>query len=82
MSELKIGAKVEYLQGDKWLKGIVHGIKKYDDKNMQPVVMGYLVDTGKDESVEEILTPKGEDNVIVRQPEQVEVTPDNIRPAK
>lgn len=77
---LEVGADVEYLQKDKWRKGVIHGVRSYD-VNKKPVIT-YLVDTGKNEHVDEIITPDGEDNVTVRQPKQVEVSPDQIRPVK
>lgn len=50
---MKLGDKVKYLSGDKWLKGTIHGIRSADDEHGNAVVISYLVDTGKDLYVDE-----------------------------
>lgn len=79
---ISIGDKVEYLVGDKWKKGVVHGIKKAEAVKGPDITLGYLIDTGKDERVDEFVTEKGKPNLKFRQPEQVEVLPENIRAVK
>lgn len=56
MSKLhKIGAKVEYRLNSKWLKGVVHSIRSYEDpQTRKQTAMSYLVDTGKDDRIDEI----------------------------
>lgn len=77
---LDIGSKVLYKDTKgKERKGVIHAVQKVDTKSGSRVI-GYLVDTGKDERVDEIVTEKGEDNVFVRQPQQVEVELKNIKP--
>lgn len=78
--ELDVGDDVEYRVNGKWYKGVVHGVRNYEDgKTGKTVALSYLVDNGKNEHVHEIVTPEDEDNIKIRQPKQVEVTPDNIR---
>lgn len=122
---ISIGTKVEYRRGDKWLTGVVHGIKKAEAVKGPEIILGYLVDTGKDERVDEykynprdmeignrIQVAFGEQGITamdnpdealkiidtiskakdlpkseikmakVRQPQQVEVLPDDIRAVK
>lgn len=79
MAEFKLGEKVQYQKGDKWLKGVVHGVRKIDGKR-GPQITGYLIDTGKTHLEGEVETPKGEDNIPYSQPVQVDVTIDQIKP--
>lgn len=79
---MKIGDKIEYKSGDKWLPGVIHGIKKAEAVKGPDIVLGYLVDTGNDVRVDEIITEKGKPNIKVRQPEQVEVAAEDIRQVK
>lgn len=50
---MQAGDKVEYKVGGKWKSGIIHGVKKAEVKGSEQVV-GYLIDTGKDERVDEV----------------------------
>lgn len=76
------GDKVLYKgDGDQWLEGVVHGVRSFEDNKSKRLNVTYLVDTGEDLQSYEILTAKGKPNITVRQPEQVEVTPDNIKEA-
>lgn len=57
MNKLQIGAKVSYRDFDKagkekWKAGIIHGLTKVDTKS-GPKVLAYVVDTGKDDRVDE-----------------------------
>lgn len=78
---MQIGDTVIYNTSEGELIGTIHGIKKIDTKT-GPEIIGYLVDTGADVSVAEVETPKGKPNIFVRQPVQVEVSPENIKPEK
>lgn len=77
--ELDLGSEVEYLVGKTWRKGVIHSIRKTDEKGASKII-GYTIDTGKTWLEGEIVTPKGKDNIPYSQPVQVEVSPDNIRP--
>lgn len=79
---MQAGDKVEYKIGEKWKAGVIHGVKKAEAVKGPDIVLGYLIDTGKDARVDEIITEKGKKNITVRQPEQVEVLPENIRAVK
>ncbi len=79
---MKLGDKVEYKVGDKWKTGIIHAVRKAEAVKGPDIVLGYLVDTGKDVRLDEVVTDEGKDNIFVRQPEQVEVLPDDIRAVK
>ena len=81
------GDKVEYLVKDKWRNGVIHAVRKVDEKKGQRVI-AYLVDTGK---VERKKSYTGKlDNLpedidkrhVIDQPQQVEVLPENIRAVK
>lgn len=58
---LDIGSKVTYKDSKgKQRSGVIHAVRKVDTKSGTRVV-GYLVDTGKDERVDEIVRdPRGE----------------------
>lgn len=78
---MKIGDKVTYKKSSgKDAKGTIHAIRYVDTKSGKKV-LSYLIDTGKDEHLDEIVTDKDEKNIFVRQPEQVEVQPENVHPA-
>ena len=80
MAKLKIGQEVKW-RDDKdapWNKGVIHGIKKAEAVKGPDIILGYLVDTGGDYHIDEFKTPKGEEDIIIRQPEQVEVSPEHI----
>ncbi len=55
--DLELGAEVEYKTSSKkgavWRKGIIHAIKKAEAVTGPDIILGYLVDTGKDEHVDE-----------------------------
>lgn len=62
MSKLVLGAKVTYKDFDKkgkemWRDGVIHGITKVDTKS-GPRVLAYVVDTGKDEHIDEVTYDK------------------------
>ncbi len=124
MEELNIGQKVKYhLDDKKWRTGSVHAVRKVDTSSGRQAVIAYLVDTGKDERVDEYSVNKRDVEISkrsaklhrkylagskpnpekffeeveaisqqddlpeskvehhkVRQPEQVEVRPENIKP--
>ena len=40
------GQKVKYKQGDKWLKGIIHGVQTHKNENGVITKVVYLIDTG------------------------------------
>lgn len=92
---LSIGQKIEYLGEDKtWHVGKVHAVSKQTQKD-QEIVVGYAVDTGKTAREDIGAEPTGKKvkhpvtkklipemkSVKVRQPEQVFVTPEQIRGA-
>lgn len=121
MSKLDVGSKIQFrVPGDTtWYDGLVHGVKK-GDSNGKEIILGYIVDTGNDERLDEWKTNQRDDAInervnerltgnetvdevhaIVddvtsakdlpkskiikhsfRQPEQYEVTRDNIRLAE
>lgn len=78
MSELKQGDKVKYLHNDKWYNGVIHAVRKIDFQSSQHV-LSYLIDTGKDTRVDEIVTPKEVDNIYIRQPQQVDVLAKDVK---
>lgn len=64
-----------------WCRGVIHAVKTQEDpKNNRILSRTYLVDTGQDDRVDEIVTEEGEENIFIRQPQQIEVSPENIRP--
>jgi hypothetical protein len=71
MQEYQIGDKVNYNNGE---VGVVYGIRK----NEAGQVLEYLIDTGNDTRVDEIVTEGDAPNIFIRQPEQAEVQPENI----
>lgn len=78
MAEIEIGTKVKYLYDGQEADGVVHAVRKVDNPDGTQRVIGYLIDTGNDNRVDEIVTPKGKKNIFVRQPEQVDVKPEEI----
>jgi hypothetical protein len=78
--DLESGAKVKYHTGDeKWKNGVIHAVRKVDDIDGVPRVLTYLIDTGNDERIDEIVTPRGVPNLYNRQPEQVDVRPEFVK---
>ena len=54
MKTLDNGAKVKYRDANGELqKGVVHGVRKYEDAKGKVTKVTYLVDTGDDERVDE-----------------------------
>jgi len=70
--------EVSYYDGEEWRTGRVHAIKKLAKDNREYFV-SYLIDTGEDGQITEILTEEGEDNTYVRQPVLIEVHPANVK---
>ena len=65
---------------DRWLRGVIYGIKKMEDPKLNRLTrLTYIIDTGLDFSTDEIITAEDEENIVVRQPLQIEIHPDNIR---
>ncbi len=52
---MKIGDKVTYKTSDGVATGVIHGIRKVDSK-AGPRAISYLIDTGKDNRVDEYVT--------------------------
>lgn len=79
MTKLQLGAHVIYktTTGEEAV-GVIHAIKKVDTKSGSKIV-GYLVDTGNDNRIDEIVTEDETPNILVRQPEQIEVGINDIR---
>lgn len=84
---LEIGTDVEYFTGKVWRKGKVHGISQAENGNGEATKITYLVDTGKIfrkagfENIEDI-PEQIETTHAIEQPQQVAVTPENIRAAE
>lgn len=59
--EIDLGANILYRSTDskgveRWRKGVVHSVKKAEAVTGPDIVLGYLIDTGKDERVDEVTT--------------------------
>lgn len=80
--KLQAGDKVKYLNPDtgRMKTGTIHGVRKAEDSNGREDVISYLIDTGEDARLDEITTAEGEDNIIVRQPEQIDIHPNDVQP--
>lgn len=71
MKELQSGDKIKYrTSDDKWANGVIHGVRKVDT-TQGPKILSYLIDTGKEHPDHKGRTDK--------QPEQVEVLPEDVR---
>lgn len=73
------GDKVEYRQGEEWLKGTVHALKTHETPDGKITRIAYLIDTGNKIREDVGFNTKTGKEEIVRQPEQVEVEQDEIR---
>lgn len=75
MEQHEIGETITYTdENGVTTTGVVYGIKKVDNpKTGQAEVVGYLIDTGNDTRVDEIVTEGEEENIFIRQPEQIEL---------
>lgn len=76
----EIGDQVQYPDPDtgEIRIGVIHGVRKTETDGRTKIV-GYLIDTGEDERVDEIITSEDEDNITVRQPKQADVDPESVR---
>lgn len=114
--ELEAGDKIQYFQDGKWHKGVIHGVRNYEDAATNMITrITYLVDTGRNERVDEYpfdhrdreinkrvnaMVSKGKPHIEalnavlkhsdlpdnkpdverVRQPEQIELPAEHIKP--
>lgn len=80
MQKFEPGDKVKYQTKDgSWKNGVIHGVRKVDDVDGTPRIFTYLIDTGRDVRIDEILTPEGVNNLYERQPEQIDIPPNRVQ---
>lgn len=72
MTTLEQDTQVQYLHGGKWQKGVVYGVRKYENEQGIVSKLTYLVDTGKH---------VGEATGVFRQPEQIEIDQEFVKVA-
>lgn len=58
MNELQAGDKIQYRLFDKkgkehWFNGVIHGVRRYEERGFINRIT-YLIDTGRDERVDEL----------------------------
>lgn len=85
----KVGQLVQYMLPDRrskahWFNGTIHGIRRYENQKTNLITkITYLVDTGRDERIDEyLLDPETGESGTVRQPEQLELPAESLRLSK
>lgn len=81
-NEYEVDQRIQYCLFDKknkahWLEGKIHGVRRYEDAATNTITkITYLVDTGRDERVDEVHF-NHRDREVNRRINKLLVTPDN-----
>lgn len=79
---MEIGDKVQWQSRKKVRTGVIHAIRRAENEEGKEVVVGYLVDTGKELYKNERKNGKGKVIDTFVQPEMADLTPEQVSPAE